>query len=275
MTTYLLSWNPKIWEWVDMQDDIAEVAQNGFYEMRWSSGVTKKIKPDDRVFLMKLGVEPRGIVASGWATSDVRQSTHYSDKSKKALYIHVRFETILDPKAVFPIEFLINDSLYNGVHWTPQASGMSIPENVAQQLEKDWSKFLKRPIPVREIEYADEIDGKKFFSEGTVKQVKVNIFERNPQARQICIRKYGANCSVCGFDFGKMFGEMGIGFIHVHHLKPLSEIRKGYKLNPIEDLRPVCPNCHAMIHQRKPEPYTIEELKAIIKAGSRVRQKRT
>lgn len=50
MTTYLLSWNPKMWEWFDMQADIAEVATNGFFEMRWSSGVTKKIKPDDLVF---------------------------------------------------------------------------------------------------------------------------------------------------------------------------------------------------------------------------------
>ncbi|MFN3492784.1 MAG: HNH endonuclease [Anaerolineales bacterium] len=265
MTTYLLLWNPKIWEWVDMQDDIAKVATSGFYEMRWSSGVTKKIKPDDRVFLMKLGVEPRGIVASGWATSDVRQNTHYRDSTKKALYIHVRFDTILEPNAVFPIEFLLNDTFYKKIHWTPQASGMSISDDVAEKLEKDWAKFINQPVPVRKVDYADEIDGAKSFYEGATKQVKVNVYERNAEARAICIKKYGASCSVCGFDFGKKFGEIGAGFIHVHHLKPLSEIRKGYKLNPVEDLRPVCPNCHAMLHQRKPEPYTIERLKAILK----------
>lgn len=264
MTTYLLSWNPKIWEWVDMQDDIAEIVENGFFEMRWSTGVTKKIKPGDRVFLMKLGIEPRGVTASGWATSDVQHSTHYKNTSKKALYIHVRFDTILEPNAVFPIEILQNDILYNKVHWTPQASGMSIPDDVAEQLEKDWAKFLNRSVPVRQIEY-DEIDESKSFYEGATKQVKVNVYERNSEARAICIKKYGASCSVCNFDFGKKFGEIGVGFIHVHHLKPLSEIRKGYKLNPVEDLRPVCPNCHAMLHQRKPEPYTIEELKAVLK----------
>lgn len=265
MTTYILSWNPKKWEWKTMQDDISKIASNGFFEMQWSSGVTKKIKPDDRVFLMKLGLEPRGIVASGWATSDVRQNVHYTDKSKKALYIHVQFDTILDPKALFPLEILLNDELYKGVHWTPQASGMSIPDNTAFQLEKDWSKFLKRPVPVRQIEYADEIDSEKTFPEGVLKQVKVNVYERNPQARAICINKYGVTCMVCGFDFGKKFGNLGEGFIHVHHLTPLSEIRKGYKLNPISDLRPVCPNCHAMLHQRKREPYTIAELRAILK----------
>lgn len=266
MTTYLLTWNPEKWRWEDMLDDIEQLNRDGSLKFQWSSGVTKKIKPNDRIFLIKLGKAPRGIVASGWATSDVQQDVHYKDKSKKALYIHISFDTILNPKkAIFPIEVLLNDSSYKGVYWTPQASGMSIPDNIAIQLEKDWAKLLKRPVPVRQIEYADEINVDDTFPEGIAKQVKVNIYERNVQAREICIRKYGAWCRVCEFDFGKSFDEIGEGFIHVHHLKPLSKIRRDYKLNSIKDLRPVCPNCHAMLHQRKPEPYSIEELRAIKK----------
>ncbi len=87
MTTYLLSWNPKVWEWARIQDDISEIAEYGFSEMQWSTGVTKKIKAGDRVFVMKLGSEPRGIVASGWATSDVQQSNRYKNTSKRALDI--------------------------------------------------------------------------------------------------------------------------------------------------------------------------------------------
>ena len=59
-----------------------------------------------------------------------------------------------------------------------------------------------------------------------------------------------------------VYGERGVGFIHVHHLKPLSEISKEYEVDPIGDLRPLCPNCHAMIH-RRPE-MGIEELKELI-----------
>jgi len=55
-------------------------------------------------------------------------------------------------------------------------------------------------------------------------------------------------CVICGFDFGTVYGDDFRGFIHVHHLKPLSEIKKEYEVNPITDLRPVCPNCHAIIH---------------------------
>ncbi|MBP9616309.1 MAG: HNH endonuclease [Aliarcobacter sp.] len=55
---------------------------------------------------------------------------------------------------------------------------------------------------------------------------------------------------------------MGKSFIHVHHLKSLTEIKKEYKINPIEDLRPVCLNCHAMIH-KKNSAYSIDELKKV------------
>ncbi len=86
------------------------------------------------------------------------------------------------------------------------------------------------------------------------------IFERNPLARKRCIDHYGCRCYVCGFNFEYVYGEKGRGFIHVHHLVPLSNIGSDYIINPIEDLRPICPNCHAMIHRQSPA-LSIDELK--------------
>lgn len=67
-------------------------------------------------------------------------------------------------------------------------------------------------------------------------------------------------------DFEKMYGEIGRGFIHVHHIVPISTIGEEYKIDPIKDLVPVCPNCHAMLHKGKEgEVLTVDELKEIIK----------
>jgi hypothetical protein len=96
--------------------------------------------------------------------------------------------------------------------------------------------------------------------EGAGKKITINAYERNPRARKICIEHYGTACSVCEFSFQKKYGPVGRGYIHVHHLRLISEIRKDYVIDPILDLRPICPNCHAIIHSRKP-PYTIEEMK--------------
>jgi predicted HNH restriction endonuclease len=51
----------------------------------------------------------------------------------------------------------------------------------------------------------------------------------------------------CGFDFERAYGELGRGYAHVHHKRPLSE-RDGDEVTRLEDLAVVCANCHAMIH---------------------------
>ncbi len=143
--------------------------------------------------------------------------------------------------------------------WSPQASGVTIRKDIAEELENDWAKFLKRPRINRENIFPDEADTQLTFKEGAVKTVKVNYYERDKQAREVCINHFGLDCRVCGFNFEENYGEIGKGFIHVHHLKSLSVIGKEYELNPIKDLRPVCPNCHAMLHKRKPA-FSIQEL---------------
>lgn len=109
----------------------------------------------------------------------------------------------------------------------------------------------------------DEVEGLGPYWEGAVRQVTVNAYERNPEARLRCIKHYGALCYICGFDCAAIYGPIGEGLIHVHHLKPFSEIEEEYEVDPIADLRPVCPNCHAVIHRRNP-PFSIEEIKAIL-----------
>jgi len=114
--------------------------------------------------------------------------------------------------------------------------------------------------------FPDEVDAVQTFREGAVRQVSVNAYEREPKARQKCIDYHGSSCSACDFNFGKVFGELGKGFIHVHHLKPLSEIAEEYEIDPIKDLRPVCPNCHAMIHRSSPT-LSIEEIQMLLKSA--------
>lgn len=111
--------------------------------------------------------------------------------------------------------------------------------------------------------YADEVDEAASYHEGATKQVLVNAYERNPKARKACIAHYGLACTVCGVNFEERYGEPGKDFIHVHHLHPLSLRKAEYKIDPIKDLRPVCPNCHAMLHRDDP-PLTIEELRQLV-----------
>jgi len=269
MSTYLLTWNSKRWQWENLRECVESVKKNGYFIDTWSAGNNKKIIPNDRLFMIRLGEEPRGIFASGWAVSSVYEDEHWdTDSTSKrdfSLYVEINFDVFLDPdKDTILNRSQLHQGILANMHWESQSSGVRIPDEVAIKLEIEWAKLLGKPPITNSIEILpQEIDENKYF-EGAVKQINVNIYERNPIARARCINHYGLNCHICGFNFQKVYGDLGIGFIHVHHLKPLSELNSKYELNPIKDLRPVCPNCHAIIHKRKP-PYSIEELKNIIK----------
>ena len=105
-------------------------------------------------------------------------------------------------------------------------------------------------------------------TEGDRFSVVVNKYERSTVNRFLCIAKHGTSCSICGFDFKKKYGQMGDGFIHVHHIVPVSKLGPGYVIDPENDLTPVCPNCHAMLHRKDP-PYRPDELRRMIDRESR------
>ena len=98
------------------------------------------------------------------------------------------------------------------------------------------------------------------YSEGTRYTVSAVGVERNARARQACLAHHGAKCTACGMVFGETYGEIGQGFMHVHHLEPLGDSSGSREVDPVRDLIPLCPNCHAMVHRAKP-PLTMPQLR--------------
>ncbi len=106
----------------------------------------------------------------------------------------------------------------------------------------------------------EELPGNGSFAEGAKKKIIVNAYERDPKARAACLSKFGCKCSICGVLLEERYGPVATGFIHVHHLSPLALAKRNHRVIPKKDLRPVCPNCHAIIHLRIP-PFSIREMK--------------
>lgn len=69
-------------------------------------------------------------------------------------------------------------------------------------------------------------------------------------------------CEVCTFDFATVYGDRGDGFIECHHIKPVSELKRGEKTK-LNDLALVCSNCHRMIHRKQPW-LSVGALKAVL-----------
>lgn len=132
------------------------------------------------------------------------------------------------------------------------------------------SKRIWVPHSDRAISYYPDDVSAEYYRESSVRSVLVNAYERNPKARAACIEYYGCVCYVCHFDFAKIYGEIGRDYIQVHHLKELELISDDYQINPVADLRPLCPNCHAMIHRTRPamSPEALRSLMDSVDAGS-------
>lgn len=271
--SYLFVWNPNKWsQWTDpnsepyIEKNIEELKNTGKVTLTWSCRSHKSIRPGDRAFLTRVGSTPRGIFASGKVVSEPFLSLHWSGEDKDVPRVLIEFDTLLNPEKdpILTVDNLDKGNLSKQT-WTPQSSGILIRPEVADELEEEWFEFL-RTQNIRYRPFSGTTDTTITYVEGSATQVTQTRYERNVYARKECLKHYGYSCSVCDFNFEKFYGSLGYKFIHVHHLTQVATIKQEYKVNPIQDLRPVCPNCHSMLHKQNP-PLTIDELKDIIKNG--------
>lgn len=147
MSAYLLTWSPKKWPWDDLPRLIGEIKKRGFCLTDWSCGNNKSIARGDRLFLLRQGEEPRGIVGAGWAESGPYEEIHWREEKARAgrttMYLTVRWERLLNPdrESIFPREWL-NEGELSRVNWNTQISGITIRPEAAEVLEERWADFL-------------------------------------------------------------------------------------------------------------------------------------
>jgi 5-methylcytosine-specific restriction protein A len=272
ISTFLFTWNPQKWNWTDLQESIDHLNNVGSVVRRWSCGNSKSIKKGDRVFLVRLGEEPRGIMGSGYAKSSYYVAPHWDGThGKTANYIDIEFDILINPEK----NILFDENDLGKVdpkkiqQWFPQQSGISIKQEILSLLESNWFDFILENKYIGNGFISNDVvlDETEIYIEGKSKEVTQTRYERNPQARKTCLRHHGYSCQICEFNFEKTFGEIGKGYIHVHHINAIAGIGKEYEIDPKNDLIPVCPNCHAMIHSKRPA-FTIDEIKAKIKTSA-------
>lgn len=255
--TFILTWNSLKWDWntSGRPSAIEETSRGERVPGRWATGVrTGGIEPGDRAFLLQQG-PLRGLAASGWFTTEILQEPHWDGtRGKIANYAYVSWDRVLSDEAMLDIDDV--KAQVPGLNWDRiQGSGVLLPTQGALLLEMLWAGDETFTSP--------EEEGAETLTEGTVAKITVNRYERNPAARAACLAHYGPACVVCDMSFGERYGGIGEGFIHVHHLREISTIGREYTIDPVADLRPVCPNCHAMLHKRSPA-FTPEELRRLL-----------
>ena len=268
MATYLLTWNPN-------ESSVSELAAawerqckgEGPLSENWSCGSNKNIPVGARVFLHRQAREPRGIVASGWVTRQSYQSKHWNltraRKGDKANYVDWLLDAVCDgfqddeddcPPALspLPVHAITSPPVGTEIHWDNiPGSGIRIPDATAKEIERLWANHIGSLN-------ADETQGERLSAiEGELRQRLVWSRSRESSLRtaklQQALRESTdglLRCEVpgCGFCFESVYGEVGKGFAHVHHVNALAG-REEAQVTTLDDLVIVCANCHAMIHR--------------------------
>jgi 5-methylcytosine-specific restriction protein A len=249
--SYLLTWNPRRWSWEELPKMARKTAEGRMVRGQWSCGRNKHIEPGSRLFLIRQGVQPKGIIGSGIATSRPFVDEHWQEVRKQALYIKLKFDHLLDPEngdgPLMVTELDVPE--LKGIRWTTQVSGIEIRSG-AERLEQLWRDHLSEIHGT--ISQGDEpegFEGKQSLAYRLHKQREQRL-RRAKIDQEMRANGGRLRCTVpgCGFDFFEKYGELGRGFAHVHHLEPFSG-RAVPSLTRLADLAIVCPNCHAMIHR--------------------------
>ena len=177
-----------------------------------------------------------------------------------AITKRLRFESKAGPKEPFFVNDTdLDNQATRGVRELTRGSAVLLDRVIAatEQLPKSGQVLTVTddlleggPSAFTQVEFRlpDEVPAGRPYNEGEVRRVEVNRYERDSQARRACIAAHGTTCCACGFSFAAAYGPVVDGYIHVHHLRPLSEAGGETEVDPVADLRPVCPNCHAVLH---------------------------
>lgn len=260
---FIITWNEEKWPRANMQSLMDRFARGESVVERWKMGAYRKCGIGDAVFLSRVGKISPGLLASGTVASDTWKDDDFEEPSKVAWYANVRFDFFAaSPLApvVSPYELEARLGIPARA-FTPQKSGTPYSGD-SDQLLAYWHELTGRSEFMSFWELADDRSAE--YQEGALKRVYVNRYERDPAARAACLRAHGYSCKACGLNMALVYGPLlGRNFIHVHHLTPLSKIGPDYKLDPVAELVPLCPNCHAMVHREDP-PLSIEKLRANI-----------
>lgn len=127
-----------------------------------------------------------------------------------------------------------------------------------------YLRFLTSEYDPRNDSYRNKNEDEENEKEGRLNEAKVIRRQRNRKVRQQCLDASGYKCYICGFNFEKVYGEIGKGFLEVHHKVPLASYPEEHVI-PIEELCALCSNCHSMVHRYRNIIIDVEKLRSELK----------
>jgi 5-methylcytosine-specific restriction protein A len=256
MVAVLLGWNPGVGDtWPGYSRVVDELGTVGVHRRAWPVGTGSRPAPGADAWLVLHGKTGSGLIGHGVVASAPYPAAGHGLTGDAC--VDVDFDLLLPLGDQISMDVLaVRAPLVDWAAAAAPGGWQPVLEEQARSIRELWAESL----PADGIDPVLPVPGT--LPQDALVRVGVNRHERNPHARRVCLAHHGTSCAACGFSFEAAYGPEGEGFIHVHHLVPAAQLGPGYELDPVGDLVPLCPNCHAMAHRRR-IPYTVAELRAM------------
>ena len=148
MSTHLFAFNPKLWNWPSLADDIRALKRRGHFDTEWSCGRFRAIEPGSRAFMVRLGVAPKGLIGSGVVMTAPAEREHWIDAKREAGALARSVVLRLD--RLFESPLITFDELeappWRRFRWGVRASGTRLPSALADALEPWWAERVDRAL---------------------------------------------------------------------------------------------------------------------------------
>ncbi|MGM0984879.1 MAG: McrB family protein [Pseudomonadota bacterium] len=143
--TWLMAWNPDNWPWKSFQDDRLKIASGENVTLPWRTASTQP-REGDTFYLVRVGQEPRGLIARGNIASAPYEDDHYNieraAKGETARFVDITLTDLRDPDMdAFISMGELQAATTDEQNWSPQGSGIQIKSLPAKQVGKLWEKL--------------------------------------------------------------------------------------------------------------------------------------
>jgi 5-methylcytosine-specific restriction enzyme A len=142
MSTYLFAWNPALWGWPELGDEIRRLRRRGHVDIQWASGRVRAIEPGSRAFVLRLGVAPKGLIGAGVTMTAPTPGRHWIEAKAAAgipaLYLRLRLELLFETPVV-SFDDLAKPP-FSRFRWGVRSSGTRLPSSLAEALEVLWER---------------------------------------------------------------------------------------------------------------------------------------
>lgn len=157
MSDYLLTWNPDQFSTGGDGSTAGLLDYREGDEIRWSCR-SKQPQFGDTVYLIRLGKEPRGIIAKGVVTQAPFSDSDWKDANLERSYIKFQLQELRQSCQAGLLPMLLLKAALPGQTWSSQTSGIAIKPDVTAALANLWNAGKNNHSLVQFMRWTKEHD---------------------------------------------------------------------------------------------------------------------